>query len=401
MNENIKYNDLIYLVIDGEANEIESSTLFAALNDNIELQNEFQAALKLNRASEAYVTDSAVPIGVTSKLFNQAGLTYVPMATTTAAKVATGSVMSKFMKSTLGSIGFTVLGLILGAAIMYLLSDSKRTDEQNKNQYTINNRHIQFTKSDKTYPEMTSFSDEREVPKVKKIKPKAIINTEDSQNDMALLENNAPKAALNVAPEINRSLYVSNHESLDLLKSADFEAMNMVNADILPISNFDFKDWGLSIEVKNSSYWNLPKESIYPSEISKFHNMSVSLLYDLSENWKIGGEVRHETFYVKYLSTDALRQDFIFEQQPNLTSYGALVRYSFYNTEALKIFAQNNLSANYYGLVFRGSLGVEYYIIPELSILCAVDFAGLYYKHQTRTNTSEKVGISYGINFKL
>jgi hypothetical protein len=129
--------------------------------------------------------------------------------------------------------------------------------------------------------------------------------------------------------------------------------------------------------------------------------MSLSILYELSENWKIGAEVRHETFYVKYLSIDDFRQNFIFEQQPNLTSYGALVRYSFLNTESFKMFAQNNLSANYYGLVLRGSLGFEYYIIPELSILCAVDFAGLYYKHQTRTNTSEKVGLSYGINFKL
>ncbi|PKL86583.1 MAG: hypothetical protein CVV22_00390 [Ignavibacteriae bacterium HGW-Ignavibacteriae-1] len=401
MNENIKYNDLIYLVIDGEANEIESSTLFAALNDNIELQNEFQAALKLNRASEAYVTDSAVPIGLTSKLFTQAGLTYVPMATTTAAKVATGAVLSKFMKSTLSSIGFTVLGLVLGAAIMYLLSDSKRTDEHNKNQYTINNRQIQFTKSDKTYPEMSSFSEVSEVPKVKKIIPKSIINPEDSQNDMTFIENDAPVATLKIVPEINKSQYVQNQDNLELKKLIEFEYINENNSEIIPISMFDFSDLGLSVEVKNASYWNLPKESIYPSEISKFHNMSVSLLYDLSENWKIGGEVRHETFYVKYLSTDALRQDFIFEQQPNLTSYGALIRYSFYNTESLKMFAQNNFSANYYGLVFRGSLGVEYYIIPELSILCAVDFAGLYYKHQTRTNTSEKVGISYGINFKL
>jgi hypothetical protein len=401
MNENIKYSELIYLVIDGEANEIESSTLFAALNDNIELQNEFQAALKLNRAAEAFVAEPAVPAGLTAKLFSQAGMTYVPIASPTAAVVASGNAVSKFMKSTIGNIGFAILGLILGAALMYLLNDSWGVNEQSTNQYTISNRQIQFAKSEVRYPEMTSFSEAHVIPKVEKKSQKRIVNFEESAKEMPLLEQVVSEDKPEFKAVINHSQISHNQEAIVLFTSTDFDSKNKMNSEIIPLLNFDINDLGLSIEVKNASYWNLPKESIYPSEISKFHNMSLSILYELSENWKIGAEVRHETFYVKYLSIDDFRQNFIFEQQPNLTSYGALVRYSFLNTESFKMFAQNNLSANYYGLVLRGSLGFEYYIIPELSILCAVDFAGLYYKHQTRTNTSEKVGLSYGINFKL
>ncbi len=400
MNENIKYNDLIYLVIDGEANEIESSTLFSALNDNFELQNEFQAALKLNRASEAYVADSAVPVGLTSKLFNKAGLTYVPMATPTAAIVASGSVMSKFMKSPLSSIGFTVLGLILGAAIMYLLNDSEETDDQ-KNQYTIDNRQIQFTKSDNSYPEMSSFSDERDVPKAKNRMPQAIVNIENSDNDLTNLESITSDAEYEIAPEINKSQYIQNLDNLDLKKSTEIEYINENNSEIIPLSMFDFKDLGLSIEVKNASYWNLPKESIYPSEISKFHNMSVSVLYDLSENWKIGGEIRHETFYVKYLSTDALRQDFIFEQQPNLTSVEFALRYMPFSNQKVKPLFQVNLGGGQFGFTYRGTVGTEIELYENLAFVLNVNYAILSYYHQTKWNNSNKIGLNYGINYKF
>jgi hypothetical protein len=401
MNENIKYNDLIYLVIDGEANEIESSTLFAALNDNFELQSEFQAALKLNRASEAYVTDSAVPIGVTSKLFNQAGLTYVPMATTTAAKVASGSVMSKFMKSTLSSIGFTVLGLILGAVIMYLLNDNWGIDDQNKNQYTINNRQIQFTKSDNSYPEMTSYSEAHVIPKVEKKSQKRIVNFEESAKEMPLLEQVVSEDKPEFIAVITHSQISQNQEAFDLFTSTDFDSKNKLNSEIIPLSNLDFNDLGLSVEVKNASYWNLPKETIYPSEISKFHNMSVSLLYDLSENWKIGGEVRHETFYVKYLSTDALRQDFIFEQQPNLTSIELAVRYLPFNDLIVKPLLQINFGGGHYGYTYRGTVGAEIELYENLAFILNCNYASLSYYHQTKINNSNKIGLNYGINYKF
>ena len=400
------YSELIYLVIDGEASDVESSAFYSALSENPELQHEFQTAMKMNRAAESFPKKSTVPVAVTDKLFGKAGLTYIPtdaaiVATAgTAGAIVKSGIFNNVMSYTISKIGFAVIGMILGAGLMYLLNDNSEVLSGNINAQTNNIRQIEFAQPESNIPVMSSNSkDESPVRRVQEFKELAYNNT-NSQNIQAI-ENEEAEGIYEPDIQIHNSQIIQNPKVVEIARSTNISDFDIHNRGDYSNKLLDFKDLGLSIEVRSSSYWNTVNENVLPSEISKFHNMSLSILYELFDNFKVGAEVRQETFYVKYISTDGLLQDYIFEQQPNLTSFGTLLRYTFLDKETFKMFAQNNISANYYGLVYRGSIGMEYYVIPQISIIGAVDFAGLYYQHQKNTNTSEKVGFSYGINFKF
>jgi len=70
-------SDLIYLFIDGEANDLERQILFDKLASNNELQLEFQDALKINKnlaTNDSKLVPSAL---LTDTIFSQAGLTQI------------------------------------------------------------------------------------------------------------------------------------------------------------------------------------------------------------------------------------------------------------------------------------------------------------------------------------
>lgn len=407
MNIQDTYNELIYLVIDGEASDVERTTFYTALAGNPELQNEFQTAMKMNRAAEGFPKKSIVPIAVSDKLFNKAGLTYISADT---ALVAAAGSAGAFVKSgifsnirnyTISKIGFAIFGLILGAGLMYLLNDKSDIEFVNNYSNLKNGRKIEFTEREKAIPLMSSVSGVL-IPKHKSGTTEVqTFQNDDKHEDFSHLENEETGSKYESTDQIYNSQINQNLKVVEFARSNNISGFDIQNRVDYSNKLLNFEDLGLSIEVRNSAYWNMANENVLPSEISKFHNMSLSMLYELFDNFKVGAEIRQETFYVKYLSTDGILQNYIYEQQPNLTSIGALLRYTFLDKETFKMFAQNNVSANYYGLVYRGSLGMEYYVIPQISILGAVDFAGLYYQHQKKTNTSEKVGFSYGINFKF
>lgn len=75
MNQsNLNINDLVYLVLDNQATDIERKILFDALKDNNELQNEFHDAMILKKESSKILSAYTPPLALTNSLFEKANL---------------------------------------------------------------------------------------------------------------------------------------------------------------------------------------------------------------------------------------------------------------------------------------------------------------------------------------
>ena len=107
-------SELIYLFVDGEADDLQKAQLFGALSNNSELQAELADAIRIDAAARDKTTDSALPAAVTAALFERAGVAAVgTMSTGLGGSVAGGWLFLK-------RFGMPLVAGFLGAALALL-----------------------------------------------------------------------------------------------------------------------------------------------------------------------------------------------------------------------------------------------------------------------------------------
>jgi hypothetical protein len=400
------YSELIYLVIDGEASDAERTAFYSALANSTELQNEFQTAMKMNRAAESFPKKTAVPLNVSNKLFSKAGLTYFPVESVTpplaaaaGTAIVSNSIAGKAISSILSKISFAVSGLILGAGMMYFMNVNSEVLSGNTISQASNIRQIEFAQSESKIPVMSSvLEDKSPLRRIQKFEEIAYNNT--NSQDLEYIDNVEPDSIYEPDIQIHKSRISKNLKVVEFARSNNISDFDIQNRGDYSNNSLDFKDLGLTIELRNSSYWNTVNENVLPSEISKFHNMDIFVYKEILQNLLLGVGMRQETFYAKYYTVENGR-DFIYEQQPNLTNYELAVRYLPYSIGFFKPLIQFNLGGGKYGYTYRGAIGSEINLIENFSILLTIDYATFNFFHKDIKNNSGKVGINYGINYKF
>lgn len=149
---------------------------------------------------------------------------------------------------------------------------------------------------------------------------------------------------------------------------------------------------GFSVELRNSLAWNMPEANISPDEISKLNNFSIGINYDLTENITVLVNARQETFFQVFEGTEENGKRFIYEQQPNLTSFGAGLRYYIPAGNTLRPMVQISAGGNRTGALGRAAIGLEYNPYRDFSFLLGIEYSGLTYEHQNKSYYSDKGG---------
>jgi len=201
--------------------------------------------------------------------------------------------------------------------------------------------------------------------------------------------------------ENKKPIFLNNNSLNDVntLKTDIFvNASNKSNSDLFETNQ---EKLGLSIEYKNSSYWNFNRENVFPSEISKFHNMDLFAFYELSDLISLGIGVKQETFYTKYNTTEKYSSDYIYEQQPNITSYEIAGRLFPFKESILNPYLQLNAGASNYGYTYRVILGSNFRIYDNLGLLLSLDYSSFLYNHKSNWNTTNKIGLNYGFYYQF
>lgn len=107
------YSDLIHLFIDGEATETERKTLFGALSDSPELQEEFSSAMELKKAFAADIMQLQPPTYLQSQIAERAGIIVAASASAASAPVVVNSVSSALSAAAPVATAVASKGLIL------------------------------------------------------------------------------------------------------------------------------------------------------------------------------------------------------------------------------------------------------------------------------------------------
>jgi len=411
MNDNSSYIELIYLIIDGEASEVERQTLFSALKENPDLQIEFQNAIMLNQASNAYALSEDVPRNLTNNLFSKAGLTYSGVSASTQAvqnNTKSGFWVNAGQYAT-SKYGFGVIGLIIGGLFALFLFD---------NIYNISipsiPEKVEITLAESTQSSMNEDSNKdigvnnsKELGKQHKTKKTKLLTSNYEAEDDIIQSLDKNKESTQENLEYSNISIFQKAESPDFhinrnIITKDIHAKkNLMNYSSLSGIKSNTRDERFFLEMNSSSFWNLPKETIYPEEIAKLYNMNLFLYYKLSNSISLGLGARQETFYVRYNTIDEFSRKFIYEQQPNLTNIELSIRYHPFDMNILDPYVQFNTGGSYYGYTLRAGIGSEIKVYDNIAFTLFLEYATLRYKHKNFWNDASKIGINYGINCKF
>jgi len=117
---NNSYSDLIHLFIDGEATETERNTLFNALKDSPELQDEFHSAMELKKAFTTDIMNLQPPSYLESQIAERAGIIVAASAAAANAPVVVNAVsnaVSNMAPVATGILSKGVITMIVGTSV--------------------------------------------------------------------------------------------------------------------------------------------------------------------------------------------------------------------------------------------------------------------------------------------
>ncbi|MBM2814527.1 MAG: hypothetical protein HW421_1289 [Ignavibacteria bacterium] len=212
---------------------------------------------------------------------------------------------------------------------------------------------------------------------------------------------------------------VADAKEIELLKSPvnvsnklTMEQLSNHRSEIAQINNYQHspeiiskntvasdKSFGITLEVRNQTVWNLPAATIAPDEYAKFNNTGLAVFYNLSEKFSFGLDIRQETFFQVYKGVDDLGLNNIYQQQPNFRTYSASVRFQLNEGSTIRPFGQLSIGGNVVGLVTRAMTGISYSPYKDIKLLLGIEFHNLTYQYQKQIFNSPKIGLNYGIAF--
>ncbi len=373
--------------------EVTERNLFFELASNDELRSEFRCFTAVAESARANVNYFEPTQAQKASLFAKAGITMYPAAET---GIATSS--ASVFNTAINSKGF--LSVITMTAMLVIMSLFYKPQSDEISNYRKEN--IQKT----TEPVPTVSSYEHPESKAAGKEQKTIIYR-NIYHTIKTVEAGSENAVEIADDERNSALTLSNisefkrtNEFEDIQRENYSKIDNLNNLTNI-FDNLHQRENGLSIEFKNATSWNLPKETINPAEFSKLNNLAFDLYYKLSDKIKIGAGVKQETFYAEYYGQESDGFFYLYKQHPNLTSISAGVRYYPYDLGSLRTFAQLNVGGNQAGWIARPLLGFEFFPARNFSLIFGFEYSYFSFKHQNARFSSSKAGLSYGLSYNF
>ena len=397
--------DLYSDYLDGNLNDTQEKELLYELSSSDELRAEFRQLIAVNRSGSQIAKGYFVPDSSTSKIF--AGVGIAATGTTTGAIGLLHVLKSSpvFMPAAVS---------IITAICIFTFADIAG---------------YKFTKDDGVQhkvPVTTSVSVGNELAGNKLIDEIKTVQRDNSinqnKNDFAKNSVKSNKynsdldESLNQSDIIENKIYLNNEETTYNLGNSviDYSSKNynlsqsrretsQTNINPAPYQPLEFNidDSGLpiSIEVRNSQYWNIPAATITPSRFADFHNMTIDMKYNFKNGISVGADVRRETFFQKFDFVDDLKQYTIIEQQPNFTTISLSAGYTYFSGCSINPLTQISIGANEVGIVSRMMVGAGYRISNNFSLHLSAEFSNLTYEYRNTVFNSPKFGFNYGINY--
>ena len=434
----MEYSELIHDFTDGTLDTVREPELFNVLASNDELRTEFKHQLAMKSAIRTDAKAYTPAVHSTLQIFSSLG--FVPPASVAVTTVGgSGAVAGTAVKSAgffskFGAALITgTIAVVTTGLIAYWLFNSEIGDLKIENKNLTSQLNI--AKKQNEIPVVKSFAmDETknkiDMPEKVKIKYVYIQKSEDRSqksegidNGKLMIDNGQPitengEPITDNGEQIAENELSSNNSQL-LFDKAEFNrnqyGLNdyngfMTRLSPFPTIQFDdsyksnfHEDLGISIELMNMENWFTIKPTISPEEYNKFNNTSVSVLYNIFNDFHTGVEYRRETFFQRFVGVDEKGDSNRYEQQPNFESAGLLLRYSNkdFNLYGIYPYGQIVLGGTNVGFIFRYGFGFKYSPFNNLSFIIGLNSSSLFYSHGGKPWQSNRYDLNYGLSFEF
>ena len=418
MYEDYSYSDLIELFLDGEASEVQQTTLFAALAHDSDLQLEFQEALDIRLAVEQDLRTIAPSPALHKQVFERAGIAPPLLQDTISSVPQTIKPQVRTILSHLGINLFvaTIASLLtiffLGKTVdspstvpSQALEHVQESPLASNNQLTMaaplakphsyssvalpSSPFTTALPQPNTLPSSTEPALEHRLsqsPPTRVPKTFAIESTMPRVLDPWSLPPIKSVDIVSSAPQMSRIPYQPTRNSLLALPSTPSR-----------LSELD-ATWSLQLRGIQGLTWS-PERTIQQTGLRPLENFSVNLLYHLESQHAIGLEYGRELF-PHYFATN--EQDF--EHNSHLVWFGLTYRYNIGTITALgdlKPFSQTTLAGTSSGPLGKLMLGLEFQPFSYLSTAIGIEGTILGYEFQQKIYSARKLGVYYMLNVHL
>ncbi len=409
------YKLLIQEYLDGELPPDAESQLFMALSSSEELRKEMKDTIALDKGMSKRVSAFVPASASTMNIFTQLGIGGAVGAATTAAALGfKGSVLAFLSTHSAAVISAIVaMALTAGSFLAFYNPPDKQKIAGNRQQQQFDIGGSQNLEP----PTVKAFSMNRDnvhnilfrvdtviryITRTVPNEPNKSTNNREYQSGN-LIENGTVKrqeqrqASLFEfsIPAINTNITVPETQNFNI----DYPISN--NYSPIPVDLQNNINSGISFEIKGNGYWSIPHTDVPQYDKAALANLQLSALYGLSDNLKIGIDLRQETFYQKFIGKNEIGEEFEYKQEPNYYTFSIFGRYSLLQNTKYGIFAQASFGATATGGVSRLMFGFELSPYSSISFLMGIEGSMLSYIHQNNIFNSPKIGLNYGVAFNF
>lgn len=457
IDETFSANDLIYLFLDGQASDIEKTTLFAALASDSNLQLEFQEAIQCKNAINEETQEMAPSVMLTNSIFETIGIassagiaaaspTISNSISSIVSSNASQSLSMQFMTLMKSPIALISLSFLLGSLSTYFLSNNQNNPD-NKKQIIANASNTDANASSNnvsTNSNLENHSIERnssnqrrlgkQITSASKLETKLQANANSNSNS----EINPNKNSSNL---FNKKQEDSNTEDLPNLTLSETKSNRNLSdnlSDIIPnnfseskliveelkskqttapvlIDSPEFEqdqnnDAKQKIENKGSSTYFFSIKSInsisyfdqrnqIDKQTDQIDNLQLSILYNLSENHSLGLSIGKENFPIYVKGSDDK-----FTLHSSLIYLGAMYKWNFYELDfAGKIKTNLNtlLAASNSSAINKSGLELVWMPDSKLAINFGIEAMLNASKYNSKYEITGKSSFYYGLTYNF
>jgi hypothetical protein len=396
--------ELINDFIDGELSSAEEEELFAKLSQNDEMRSELKQQMAFKTAVKGDIKAFTPKAESTMKIFSTLGFA--------AAAASSPTILTRLRDFYVGNSSAILTGVasVVATSIVFLLlwkngimfSGDELGEGVSKEEIVVN-YDIPVVES---YVPMHEFDSYKinEKASVKIVYRDVYISDKDQENISQSKSDRAGSALLTSDPNV---FYSKDHKfqrgNANYYSNRSFNSNdhNYIIDSPGYYSENEFLD-KFSVEFSGSQYFNDIQGNFSSGRETILNNTDLAFLYDLNSQLQFGFTYTRENFYLQYSGFNAGNL-YEYEQNPNLNTFGATLRYS---PNLLKFgifepFANLSFGANNIGPVLRGGVGAKANLGYGSYLIFGFNRNVMWYEHQNATNYSGKNGFYGGIGLRF
>ncbi len=398
-------SELILDYLNGTLMNDEEQSLFSQMAYDIELRDDFRSFVNIDKTFKSTAKSFIPSNNVTNDIFKKLGYSIPSVSTDMAAPAVILPESQPAPKAKLKRyLLFLLMTGAIALSVMFLMEAVNRHDNTVICIPVIRSIAVEQKKNMSTDNE-TGFVKESPAPRRRnehpaQNSPVVSDNNEDiaasvSQTVEAIAESGnsrlIPDISFGVVIPLNNTDF-SNMPDNTIGRSPGYLGLSSYNPFLSELS-------GISIEMRGSSVWHIPRETIDPNSFSKFNNLGITVLYNFKDDYYLGLDVRQETFFTTFTEINEFGQRFRTEQQPNFTSLCGTARYVPLQISSFSPYLQVAAGGSYYGAVARLAAGLDYELYDGFILTLQGELSNLIYRHNQDWNNTRKLGLNYGMRY--